>query len=176
MVAATEFPALTDEEVELLLGMCRVEDVNRNPPDALASWEPSTAYVVGDEVVPDVRNGHKYRVTSGTGDSGATAPVWPTVSGGTVSDAGLTWTEVGRVYWEPTYNLNIGAAEGWLWKAGKVANRHDFSQEFRNLNRSQMYKQFMETSQRYRNRIVGSIQTRGVTSVGYDPIIGNINV
>ena len=51
-------------------------------------WEASTAYVIGDAVVPTSANGYAY-VVSVAGTSGANEPTW---TGGTVTDSGVTWT------------------------------------------------------------------------------------
>lgn len=57
------------------------------------AWEASTAYDLGDIVVPTagVENGFRYECTV-AGTSGASEPVWPTTEGATVVDGGATWT------------------------------------------------------------------------------------
>jgi len=57
-------------------------------------WAGTTAYVVGDIVVPTVDNGHRYRCTV-SGDSDSVEPTWPTADGGTVVDDEVTWEEYG---------------------------------------------------------------------------------
>lgn len=54
-------------------------------------WTPSTAYVVGDYVIPTEakRNGKFYKCTT-AGTSGSTEPTWPASS--TVSDNSVVWT------------------------------------------------------------------------------------
>lgn len=60
--------------------------------------------------------------------------------------------------WVPTYDLNRGAAEGWRWKAAKVATHFDFSQpEGQNLSRSQKHKAMLEMADRYAKRIAASV-------------------
>jgi type II secretory pathway pseudopilin PulG len=56
------------------------------------AWAASTAYNVGDEVRPNVPNGHIYRCTQ-EGTSGASEPDWPI--GDTVTDGSVTWQEAG---------------------------------------------------------------------------------
>lgn len=58
------------------------------------AWAATTAYALNDEVRTVAANGHKYRATV-AGTSGASEPTWPTTSGGTVVDGGVTWTEIG---------------------------------------------------------------------------------
>jgi hypothetical protein len=59
--------------------------------DDQTAWVASTAYSLGDIVVPLVDNGFYYRATV-AGTSGATEPTFPTTIGITVVDFGVTWT------------------------------------------------------------------------------------
>src|SRR5574341_803642 len=59
------------------------------PLDKLRSWEKQTAYLLGERLVPNPANGHRYKCTV-AGISGAAAPVWPVVAGGTVQDGTIT--------------------------------------------------------------------------------------
>jgi len=60
------------------------------------TWTPSTAYTVGQFVIPTTYNttGPKrlYRCTT-AGTSGTTEPTWPTTFGATVNDGTAVWTE-----------------------------------------------------------------------------------
>lgn len=58
------------------------------------TWESGRVYVVGEIVTPTTANAHKYRITT-AGTSGATEPTWPTVSGGTVANGTVVFTEHG---------------------------------------------------------------------------------
>lgn len=78
-----------------------VADYNRlNALNLRYKWKASTAYPVNSVVVPTTNNGHYYKrtVATGTGTSGASEPAWPTTTGGSVVDGGITWTENGNVY------------------------------------------------------------------------------
>ncbi len=60
------------------------------------AWQASTAYVVNAQVMPIPPNGQIFQVeTGGAGTSGTTPPAWPTTTGGTVTDGGVTWTAIG---------------------------------------------------------------------------------
>lgn len=63
-------------------------------PAFYPAWESLHVYAVGDIVIPTTANLHKYRVTT-AGTSGASEPAWPTSSGGTVTNAGVVFTEHG---------------------------------------------------------------------------------
>lgn len=56
----------------------------------------STAYTVGDIVVPATPNGYYY-VASAAGTSGGTIPTFPTTEGDTVVDGDVTWVCAGLV-------------------------------------------------------------------------------
>lgn len=59
------------------------------------TWTASTAYSVGQIVVPTTSNGYVYRV-SVAGTSAASAPTFPTTVGETVTDGGVTWVNAGE--------------------------------------------------------------------------------
>lgn len=55
-------------------------------------WAPLTAYAVGNDRIPSgTPTGLRYRCTT-AGNSGATAPPWPTITGQTVNDGTCVWT------------------------------------------------------------------------------------
>lgn len=87
-----------------------------------------TTFKVGDLGLPtDAKtNGHFYRVGSiTTGIVGATEPAWPTSSGATVVDGGVTWVESGatstsvgtpvETVMQQILNDNLGAGAVTLW-------------------------------------------------------------
>jgi len=57
------------------------------------AWAASTAYALGDFVVPTagLENGFRYECTT-AGTSGGSAPTWPTTEGATVNDNTVVWT------------------------------------------------------------------------------------
>lgn len=73
----------------------------------------TTAYLVGDQVIPVVTNGFYYKATA-AGTSAGTAPTWPTTIGTTVTDGSVTWTcwgttATGNI---PTTALFLGSGTG----------------------------------------------------------------
>lgn len=76
--------------------------------------------------------------------------------------------------WAGTYDLNAAAAEGWRWKAAKVAGDFTFSSDGQQFNRADMVKACMEMSKIYRDRVVGSIPYDIPTGWDSD-IAGNVN-
>jgi len=70
------------------------------------AWTASTAYVVGDVVVPEAgeENGFRY-VCTVAGTSHSANPVWPTVEGGTIK-------ETGGVTWVCRFGGNLSAGTG----------------------------------------------------------------
>ncbi len=84
------------------------------------TWQPDTAYNVGDIVVPSTPNGKFYickqagAVTNGT--TGATEPTWNKTIGATTADNNITWTctvrgfkigESGASSWEPNTQYDL---------------------------------------------------------------------
>jgi len=73
--------------------------VDANQPDGLyktmkgTAWEASTAYSLGDIVVPTagLENGFRYECTT-AGTSGGSEPIWKTTEGETNSDGTVVWT------------------------------------------------------------------------------------
>jgi len=55
------------------------------------TWAASTAYNVGDKVIPTTANDRYYECTT-AGTSGATEPAWTTGIGDTITDGTVVWT------------------------------------------------------------------------------------
>jgi hypothetical protein len=77
--------------------------------------QATTAYALGDVVVPSAPNGHVYEATV-AGTTGAGAVTWPTTEGATVVDGTVTWTEAG---------VDTGNAYLWTFDIATYA-RDDF--------------------------------------------------
>lgn len=62
-----------------------------------AQWAPTTAYTLGQYIVPtDGNNNGYYTKVTTAGTTGGTEPVWPSVPGTTTTDGGVVWTTIGR--------------------------------------------------------------------------------
>lgn len=157
MVASSSEPVLTSAELDDLLVLAKRPDADGNLP--YLPWRAQTAYGVDDVVVPDPRNGHLYKVT-GAGTTGNAQPAWPLATGATVVDGTVTWQEAGLAPWTPTFDLNAAAAEGWRWKAGKVAAVYSYSIEGQSAQRAQMHAQCLEQAARYAKRVIRSVPVR----------------
>jgi hypothetical protein len=87
----TVAPVIADEDITAILSEYQLASI----------WENAHLYVVGEEILPTTRNGHRYRCIVG-GTSGATEPTFPTDLGGRVAEGTgnpkLTWQEVGGDY------------------------------------------------------------------------------
>lgn len=65
--------------------------------------------------------------------------------------------------WTPTWDLNAAAAEGWLWKAGRVSPRFTANLDGTGLQRAQIFGHCLQMAERYASKVATSIR------VGHDP-------
>ncbi|RLG78461.1 MAG: hypothetical protein DRO14_00560 [Thermoprotei archaeon] len=63
--------------------------------------------------------------------------------------------------WEPTWDLNRGAAEGWRWKAAKAASRFDFTADGASFDRSQITEHCERMARQYSRRITSNVELPG---------------
>jgi len=128
-------PTLTQGEIELEVDRARL----------VQTWQPNTAYRIGDVVVPEIRNGHSY-VCVQPGTSQATARGyfdWPSdngvgfggyMSGGSCfsdgnSDPQLIWETCGTDRFNPgiwgaetnIYDIARAAQQCWVIKSRKTS-------------------------------------------------------
>ena len=123
-VSASIDPTLTDGEIEAILTATARASV----------WVTATAYLYGQRVVPVVRNGHVYVVTT-PGTSAATEPTWPTAARSSVSDGtALVWQEVGADAAE-LYDLRAATYGAWQLKLSKAQGYFNFSADGQSANR-----------------------------------------
>lgn len=164
---ASTFPTLSTADVDALLSLARRADSANAAPDTYTEWVASAVVVVNTKVTPTTRNGHYYKATV-AGTAGATEPTWPTASGATVVDGGVTWTEQGAAPWVPSWNLPHAVAKGWELKAGSMAGAYDLSTGAQKLSRSQVHKQCLEMAKAWQKRsfetvkLIGSLQAQAI--------------
>lgn len=152
-------PTLSTTEIDQLLALARRVDRYGSAP-----YQPrvaSSSYAVGDYAVPEPRNGHLYKATT-AGTTGSGTPIWPTTSSATVTDGSVVWTEAGVDAWVPSYNLDAAIAEGWRWKAGKVAADFNFITDGNRFERAQKYQQCIAQAEQYAGKAVESIRVYGL--------------
>jgi prepilin-type N-terminal cleavage/methylation domain-containing protein len=83
-------------------------------------WQASTSYSIDDIVIPTTKNGLRYRCTT-AGTSAASEPIWPTTTGGTVTDGGVTWTEDTPPDWA---GLTIYSIDDFVVSISKNGHRY----------------------------------------------------
>lgn len=59
--------------------------------------------------------------------------------------------------WEPTFDLDAAAAEGWRWKAGKAVPRFGVSIDGDTLHRQHIYLHCLRQAEHYAKKIVGTL-------------------
>lgn len=106
-------PVLTDLEVERIL--------ERNK--RAQRWVANTALLLGTVVMPTVRMGRVYKVTT-QGTTGTVEPSWIDSDDAEVTSGTVTFTEAG-VDFINTYNIRAAIEEAWALKAGKAAELHE---------------------------------------------------
>lgn len=157
LVAATVFPALTVDQLTRLLRQARRVDADGYIPSSDVEWAPNHVYALGDDVVPAVRDGRVFRVST-AGTSGATTePDWnadPVPDGTAVLQEITAFTTA----WSGTWDFNRAAAEGWRIKAGLVSNRHQFGSNQGNYNPEQLFDHCMKMVDHYAARGIAVIQ------------------
>ena len=134
-------PVLTPDELKAILSRHK----------RAAYWAASTAYAVGDTILPTVGNGHRY-VCVQAGTSGATEPTWSKAMGAIASDGTsdpvLKWQEDGPAF-KNVYNVRAAIHEAWTVKAGKASLSVDVNQQVGGLKASQIYDHCMKMAQAY---------------------------
>lgn len=74
----------------------------------------------------------------------------------------------GRTYedanWEPTWDLDFAAAEGWRRKAGMAAARFNFSEDGQTFQRAQVYAHCISQAEMYARKGMGAIPAGGAST------------
>lgn len=129
--------------------------------DRFTTWTASTAYAVGDRIIPTTANGRVYEARR-AGTSDTTEPEWPTwpgsqyqgwcVSDGT-SDPELLWVDAGPANVE-RYDVRSAARQVWLIKASRVAGEIDSKDGAADLKLSQLRTHCLEQAEKFRPMVI----------------------
>lgn len=165
MCAYDQDPALGESEIADLLELSKRPDKWGNSPKNTEAttneWAAATAYGVGEVIRPTSGTGRFLRCVY-PGTSGSSEPSWPsdtTRLGGRLGDNTVIWESAGTT-WEPNWDLNAGAAEGWLLKAGKASGRYKFATDGQTFNRSEVIANCFEMEARYRKKVNGTTDVK----------------
>lgn len=71
-------------------------------------------------------------------------------------------------YVEENWDLNSAAAEGWRWKAAKVAGDFTFSADGASYSKADVLAHCLEMEQTYLAKVTGTSLVRGASGLGYD--------
>lgn len=119
-----------------------------------STWVNNTAYVVGDVVMPTVRNGHRYRcIVAGTSEALlANEPEWPTLAGAVFTEGAsnpiLTWVEDGPEF-SQLYDLRAAYHRGWMLKAAKASVLYETRQSQSSFAEQQVYEHCLKMAEKY---------------------------
>lgn len=151
MVDATAYPTMSTTDIGTVL------DIHTR----YATWTASTAYSVGDRVVPTTPNGRVYEcVIAGT--SAATEPGWPTAPshqwqgwavGDGTSDPDLHWVDIGPANVE-RYDVRSTIRQCWLIKASRVAGEIDAKEGASDVKLSQLHTHCLTMAAKYRPLVI----------------------
>lgn len=129
--------------------------------DRFATWTASTAYAVGDRIIPTTANGRVYEARrAGTSDS--TEPEWPTWPGSQYqgwcvsdgpSDPQLLWVDAGPANVE-RYDVRSAARQVWLIKASRVAGEIDSKDGSADVKLSQLRTHCLEQAEKFRPLVI----------------------
>lgn len=173
MVSWQDDPALTAGELEQLLDLAKRPDRAGNLPTNLSTsastWTAATMYQAGT-VIKTGTTLLRYWMVLIPGLSGTATPSWPDLAGipksdTLVADNSVTWRDVG-MEWAPTWDLNAAAAEGWRWKAAKVAGRHDFATDGQTFAAGDLQAHCLEQAAVFGGRAPGSTSTTAARATG----------
>jgi hypothetical protein len=141
LVEQSADPALTDDEIAAAILRTA----------GYRGWAATTAYPFGALILPTVPNGWAYQVAT-PGTSGATEPIWEVPLSlrnpyARTADGTVVWLAAFPA--GELYDVKAAAAECWLAKSRKVANRYDVSVPGGpNARRSQLYDHCVDMAKR----------------------------
>lgn len=146
----------------------------------------SQAVAIGQVVFPTATNGRRY-VAVAAGNTGATEPAWPTTTGGTVTDGGVTWRARPR-YWDAStayatvgkpafiegqrvWRLKTAGTSGASepnWRVGDVGEIADGSAVWEATEANQVDINANGITDRYRDRLEAMIN-HALATAGVSP-------
>lgn len=85
-----------------------------------------------------------------------------------IDSSGIAPTATG---WTATFDLNSAAAEGWRWKAAKVAGEFNFGADGQTFDRSQMSEMCLGMADRYQRRVLVSVRMRSGLPIIRPPVV-----
>lgn len=144
------YPALTSSEVSAIVDRTR----------RFTTWTASTAYIIGDRVVPVSANGRVYECVC-NGTSSATEPDFPTYGGysgqvfdddptGIIGDGNdLLWADVGPQPSEQ-YDARFATRSCWLLKAARCASEVDSN----GVALNQLVQNFLRMANQYKAVVI----------------------
>lgn len=144
LCSAELYPTLSSDDLLRIVDDCR----------RVSTHTVSTAYAVGDLVIPATPNGRQYRCIR-AGTSSVTAPTWITdpslqYTGQRVADGNdLLWQDDGPSAQE-TYDLRRAVYRAWLEKAGKAAADIAVSDMNKTVQLQQVHEHCVGMASRYR--------------------------
>lgn len=59
--------------------------------------------------------------------------------------------------WQPTWDVNAAAAEGWRRKAGRAATKFNFAEDSQRFDRSQIFQHCKQQELTYATKSMGSL-------------------
>lgn len=156
MTAAAVAPVLDADTLGELLDASRRRDLNRAWYATDTVWAANETLAAGAVRVPTSPTGIAYVVTTAGTTGGAEPVAWPaaggTVVSGTVTFTASTLTDERALVWQPTYDLNSAAAEGWRYKAAQLATATDFSSDGQSFSKSQAFKAALDMAAKFAAR------------------------
>jgi hypothetical protein len=151
MVDATAYPQVSTTEIGAQLDLFV----------RFGTWTASTAYAVGDRVIPTNPNGRVYECrVPGTTDTvepdfpeypGGQYKGWSTLDGS--SDPTLMWVDQGPANVE-RYDVRTIARQMWLIKASRVAGEIDAKEGASDVKLSQLMAHCLTMAERYRPMVI----------------------
>lgn len=126
-----------------------------------SSWTASTAYSVGDRVVPTTPNGRVYEARR-AGTTASTEPDWPDWPGnqyqGWATSEGpsvpqLLWVDAGPANVEQ-YDIRSATRQGWLLKASRVTSEIDSKDGAAEVKLSQLRTSCLSMAEKFRPLVI----------------------